>query len=270
MSARRIQPLHPGGEPRCCDCSLRSVCLAAVLDEAELPALEARVRHPAPYRRGQVVVPAGAPFDRLRLLRSGLLKTETADGARVTGLVLPGEIAGLESVAARRHEDDLVAVETSSVCEIPYADLLALGRRIPALQERLLARMSAELLATRRLLAVFARRTGAERLAAVLLAIAARQAARGLSRERIQLGMSGRELASYLGLAPPTLSRLLRGLERRGLIAVGEGEVRLRDLPGLEALAGTVAGQAEPGPPRPAQAPRFPRPRAAAGRRCGG
>lgn len=264
---------------RCGECGLRPLCLAAALAGDDLPAFEADIIHPRPYRRGEVLVHPGATFTRLRLLRSGLLKAHApghAKTARVTGFVMPGEITGLEAVAGGRHAEGLVAVDTSSVCELPYEALLTLARHRPALQDRLLALMSGEIASARRLLALFARRTGRERVAAVLLGMGRRQARRGLSASRVQLGMTGRDLASYLGLAPATLSRILRGLQDAGLLALGDGEVNLRDPEGLGRLAGeppggvdrTVAEDARPGASPPAA--RFPRPRRAAPRRHAG
>jgi len=274
MGHRRRAPDIVAGVPaaRCRDCGLRSLCLAAALGGDDLAALEREVSHPRPYRRGEVLVHPGAPFTTLRLLRSGLLKTYAAErprSARVTGFVMPGEIAGLEAVAAGEHAEGVVAVDTSSVCELPYERLLGLARRRPALQGRLFALMSGEIANARRLLALFARRTGRERVAAVLLGMARRQARRGLSASRVQLSMTGRDLASYLGLAPATLSRILHGLQDAGLITVAQGEVVLRDAQALERLAGKVPEwDGPPAPPDTAAgahppAARFPRPRRA-------
>lgn len=256
----------------CRECGLRPLCLAAALAGDDLAAFEADVAHPRPYRRGEVLVRPGTAFTRLRLLRSGLLKTHAAghpQAARVTGFVMPGEITGLEAVAGGQHAEGLVAVDTSSVCELPYEALLTLARRRPVLQDRLLALMSGEISSARRLLTLFARRTGRERVAAVLLGMGRRQARRGLSANRVQLGMTGRDLASYLGLAPATLSRILRDLQEAGLLALDDGEVTLRDPEGLGRLAGeppggvnrTAADDRPPGASPPVA--RFPRPRRA-------
>ena len=54
----------------------------------------------------------------------------------------------------------------------------------------------------------------------------------------VQLGQSKRQIAAHLGIAPETLSRVLRQLRERSLIS-GSGRVlNLVDLNGLRALAG--------------------------------
>ena len=79
-----------------------------------------------------------------------------------------------------------------------------------------------------------------ERLAAFLLGIADRFAARGYSSRVFRLAMSRTDIANYLRLAPETVSRVLRRLQRERLIRVAGREVELLDRAALAALARNI------------------------------
>lgn len=228
-----------GGD--CRECSLRFLCLPSVLDREGLMRLQGVVQHPRPYARGRVLVRAGAPLRSLMVVRSGLLRThrwDASDGRLITGFVLPGEIAGLEAISGGRHRDSITAVDTSSVCLLAYPELEALMRELPALHEHFLRLLSHELARARDMLGLFGRRTARERVASVLVDLVDRQAGRGLSSTQLHLGMTWRDLASYLRLAPPTVSRALHELEADGLLRSRGGEVMLQDPEALRAMAG--------------------------------
>lgn len=59
--------------------------------------------------------------------------------------------------------------------------------------------------------------------------------------DRVRLPMAKKDVASYLGTTPESLSRALHRLSTDGLIEVGEhGVVDLLDTPALRALAGST------------------------------
>jgi CRP/FNR family transcriptional regulator len=78
------------------------------------------------------------------------------------------------------------------------------------------------------------------RLAAFLLMLSQRLAARGFSPRRFQLTMARTDIANYLRLAPETVSRVLKRFQDDNLLAVDRREVELLDVPALEALAAPI------------------------------
>ena len=79
-----------------------------------------------------------------------------------------------------------------------------------------------------------------QRLAAFLLNLSQRYAARGLSPTRFQLRMSRQEIGSYLGLKLETISRTFSLLQQRGLIHIHIKSIEILDMEGLQTcLAGS-------------------------------
>src|SRR5690606_41400786 len=88
-----------------------------------------------------------------------------------------------------------------------------------------------------------------ERMAAFLISLSRRYAARGFSPTRFQLTMARTDIANYLRLAAESVSRVFRRFQDDKLIRVARRDIELLDVKRLEVLARLV-------------------PRAVAGRRC--
>ena len=77
-----------------------------------------------------------------------------------------------------------------------------------------------------------------ERLAAFLINLSQRFAARGYSASEFVLRMKREEIGSYLGLKLETVSRTFSRFQSEGLVDISIRQVRIRDLPRLRALLG--------------------------------
>ena len=77
-----------------------------------------------------------------------------------------------------------------------------------------------------------------ERLAAFLLNLSQRLAARGYLNNEFDLPMSRIEIASYLGIQIETVSRMLSRFAESGLIQIKQRHIKLIDMDGLYELAG--------------------------------
>ena len=64
-------------------------------------------------------------------------------------------------------------------------------------------------------------------MAAFLIGLSRRLAARGFSPNRFQLTMARTDIANYLRLAPETVSRVLRRFQADGLLRVDRRELEL-------------------------------------------
>jgi len=229
----------------CGDCSLYQLCLPVSLSTGDVQRLEEIVQKRRPLDRGDHLYRAGDQFRSIYAVKSGSMKTYTIsqDGdEQVTGFHLPGEMVGLDAINSGTHPCSAVALETTSVCEIPFQALENLAVKVPGLQRQLLRIMSKEIFADHEMLQTLAKRTAEERLAIVLLSLSDRFARRGLSPHRFRLTMSRSDLSNYLGLAPETMSRLFKRFHDKGWMS-GEGkEVTLENVKALRLLAGRGNG----------------------------
>jgi len=232
---------QPAGKVACQDCSLFQLCLPVGIDQDDLAEVDRIIKRRRPIQRGDLLFAAGDRFHSLYAVRSGSLKTSvlTADGReQVTAFFLPGEIVGLDAIGTGEHTCAARALETTSVCEIPYDELEAIGAHIPSLPRQLLRSMSREMHHDQLLLLLLGKRSADERLAAFLFSLSQRFGLRGYSPIEFNLSMSRNDIGNYLGLAVETVSRLFSRLQEDGILMVRSRHVQLRDMPRLQTLAG--------------------------------
>jgi CRP/FNR family transcriptional regulator len=175
-------------------------------------------------------------------IHSGSFKSQVLheDGAeQVTGFQMTGEIIGLEAICDNQHSCDAVALESSIVCELPYDKLETLSQKIPTLQRHLYKIMSREIARDQGIMLLLGSMRAEARLAAFLLNLSKRLAARGYSPTQIQLRMSRQEIGSYLGLKLETVSRTFSHFQNSGFIKVKRREIEIFDLEKLQACLTT-------------------------------
>jgi CRP/FNR family transcriptional regulator len=257
-AALNVRPIHPAAKApadvasprrskgesaplptRCNTCNLREVCLPCGLPGSDEGLLEGLVYTRKRVKRGETLFHAGSASDALYAVRSGFFKSATLleDGRdQVTGFHMAGELLGMAGLGSDHHANDVIALEDSEVCVIPYAHLEA-----PALQRQLHRVMSRELVRDQGVMMLLGTMRAEERLAAFLVGLSQRFAARGYSATEFHLRMTRDELGSYLGLSLETVSRLFSRLQDEGYIAVQQKHVRILDLPRLKAAIGRAA-----------------------------
>ncbi|WP_426700880.1 helix-turn-helix domain-containing protein [Rhodanobacter sp. Col0626] len=235
---RSDEPSHPiaddGDASRFCGtCAFSSACIAAGYDKPELAELQCLVEHVGPFRAGEHVFRTGDAFRAIYAVRGGTVKTRTIDKEgreQVLGFYLPGEVIGLNAIYPEHFPCDAVALDTTFFCRFSFPAMSALASRIPAVQQHLFRMLSKELGAA----STLAGDHGAdERVAAFLMDLAGRYAARGFSATRFHLGMSRGDIANYLRLAAETVSRVLGRFRAQNLIRIEGRELELLDPAGL-------------------------------------
>ena len=188
------------------------------------------MRRGRPLKRGEHLFRASDQFESVFAVRSGAVKTYalSEEGEeQVTGFYLPGEIVGMDGISTAHHMSSAKALETSSVCEIPFSRLEDLSSRIPSLQHHFFSLMSREIQADRELHMLLSKKSADDRIAALLLSLSARQQRRGLSAQRIRLPMSRYDIGNYLGLAVETVSRIFTRFQQQGMLAVEGREIEI-------------------------------------------
>lgn len=214
----------------CNDCSLSPICLPLAVRADELEQLDNIIHRGRTMKRGEHLYRAADEFDAVYAVRSGALKTYSVseDGEeQVTGFYLPGEIVGMDGISTARHVSSAKALETASVCEIPFDRLEFLSSRIPSLQHHFFSLMSREIQADRELHLLVSKKSADDRIAALLLSISARHKLRGLSATTFRLPMSRYDIANYLGLAVETVSRTFTRFQQQHVLRVDGREVEI-------------------------------------------
>ena len=226
----------------CGSCALHELCLPAGIDHADLDLLDCTVRDKRMMDRGKPLFRQGEAFHALFVVRSGSLKTyvESPDGSmQVLGFSLPGEILGVAALVGDVHPMTAVALERTSVCELPYQQLQRIVAEVPALQRQLMRVISRETMADNSHLVMMGKQQAQERLAIFLQSLADRYGRLSRDSTSLTLPMSRYDIANYLGLVVETVSRLFSRMEAAGVLTVNRKSVSILRPDLLAAMCGT-------------------------------
>lgn len=243
MPASTSQCSHkPSGlQTHCKDCSLVNLCLPLSLKVEDIDQLDDIVKRGRPLKKGDHLFRQGEPFQSVYAIRSGAIKTYVVTDSgeeQITGFHLPSEVVGMAGIDSDTHAVSAVALETTSVCEIPYERLDDLAMELPQLRRQLMNLMSCEIREDQQMMLLLSKKTADERIATFLVNISGRYRLRGFSAHHFRLPMSRSELGNYLGLAVETVSRVFTRFQDQGLIEANGKEVSLTNPNELYAMAG--------------------------------
>lgn len=225
----------------CSSCSLHELCLPSGLNTKELDAVDKVVNRRRPLKRGDFLFRSGSNLSSLYAIRTGFLKSCVLhdDGReQVAGFHMSGDVIGMDGIGSGHHVCDAVALEDCEVCEIPMVALEKLAGEIPSLQHHFLRIMSREITHDYGVMLLLGSMRAEERLAAFLLNLSQRFAARGYSSTEFNLRMTREEIGSYLGLKLETISRVLSRFQDEGLIEVQMKRIRITNVARLRELVG--------------------------------
>ncbi|QWE16174.1 helix-turn-helix domain-containing protein [Polynucleobacter sp. AP-Nino-20-G2] len=225
---------------KCSVCVLGQFCLPVGISSSDIAKIDTLVKERVHLQKGESLYRHGELLNAVYSVRFGTFKTEYCleDGRQqVIGFHLPGEILGLDGIGDGHYQSDAIALEESEVCIIRYEAFEDLARQIPVLQQQFHRILSRELTQDQRHLLSLGSLRAEERLAAFLLNLSQRLAARGYLNNEFDLRMSRVEIGSYLGIQIETVSRMLSRFAESGLIQIKQRHIKLIDMDGLYELA---------------------------------
>lgn len=228
-------------QAHCKDCSLAMLCLPLSMDIDDLNALDEIVKRSRPLKKGEFLFRQGDTFNSVYAVRSGSLKTFSITDCgeeQITGFHLPSEFVGLSGMDTDNYPVSAIALETTSICEIPFDRLDDLSASLPQLRRQLMRIMSREIRDDQQMMLLLSKKTADERIATFLVNLSARFRSRGYSPYQFRLAMSRNEMGNYLGLAVETVSRVFTRFQQSSLLSAEGKEIHILNLIELCALAG--------------------------------
>ncbi len=237
---KKIFSLPTRSQTSCSNCHLRGNCLPMCVTDGDMAQIEELARTKRTFRRGDYLFRSGSPLRALYAIRAGFFKTEVVHSnglEQITGFQMAGEIIGMDAISTDTHTCSAVALEDSEVCELPFGKLEELGRKLPALQRHLHRVMSSEIVRDHNVMLLLGSTRAEGRLAAFLLNLSQRFAARGYSPSAFQLRMTRQDIGNYLGMKLETVSRTLSQLQAAGLISVRNKAVEILDAKNLSTFS---------------------------------
>ena len=209
---------------RCLDCAVRDTALCGAADEEQLAALSIIGRRRI-LAAGQVLTWAGDANLLCANIVAGILKVtaSTASGReQIVGLLFAGDFVGQPF-----SEDSTVTVTAlveSDLCLYPRERFERALSDAPALERALLRRTMAALNDARERMLTLGQRGAQERVAGFLLDLADRTGPRTRDGAvTVDVPVSRRDMADFLGLTIETVSRQLNRLKTQGAVALSRG-----------------------------------------------
>jgi CRP/FNR family transcriptional regulator len=225
----------------CKQCNLRELCFPRGMKDSELSDLEAVVDQPKPLHKNDFLYRDGDVTQAMYAVRSGCIKTmtESPNGdEQIVGFHLAGELLGMDGFGDGVHTCNAVALETSSVCELPLDQLENLCHELPGLQKQMRRIMGKELASDHKMLLLLGKMNSEERLASFLLSLSGRMEERRWKENEFNLSMPRQDIANYLGMAVETVSRLFAAFQSQKIIAVDRRHITILDMDRLKKMVG--------------------------------
>lgn len=226
---------------QCQNCSLSALCLPIALADEDINRLDQIIERKRPLKKGEILFHQGQTFDSVFAVRTGTLKTFniTSSGEeQITGFYCPSELVGLSGIDNDTYPITAKALETTTVCEIPFSHLENLTAQIPSLRHQLFRIMSRKISEDQQMMVLLGKKNADEKVASFLLNLSSRFKKRGYSAISFRLAMSRGEVGNYLGLAVETVSRVITRFQKNKLIEVDGKEITITDLAEIQNLVG--------------------------------
>ncbi|WP_404330854.1 Crp/Fnr family transcriptional regulator [Mesobacillus maritimus] len=193
-----------------------------------------KTTHAASYKKGEIVYHAGDQSDSLYIVSKGkirIYRLSESGKEQLVRILLPGEFTGeLALFKEGIHEAFAQAMEDTRVCMIKRTDLQQFLLRYPSISLKILSEFSSRLEQSEKQTARFATEKVETRIALFLAECLENEG----SSSEFALPMNKKDLASYLGTTPETISRKLTELESQGYIKQkARKRIEILDLDGL-------------------------------------
>ncbi len=229
---------------QCQNCSLSALCLPIALADEDVNKLDQIIERKKPLKKGEMLFRQGDKFDSVYAVRSGTLKTFniTAYGEeQITGFYCPSELVGLSGIDSSTYPVSAKALETTTVCEIPFSHLEELSSHIPSLKHQIFKVMSRKISDDQQMMVLLGKKNADEKVASFLLNLSTRFKKRGYSATSFRLSMSRGEIGNYLGLAVETVSRVITRFQKSEMIHVDGKEIEIVNFPEIQKLVGVAS-----------------------------
>ncbi len=206
---------------------------------AEIRALPCVIRH---YDPSGYLIREGEVPQRCQTIIEGYAYRQklTEDGARqIVALLVPGDIIDLQNLYLHESDHSVQAITRLTTAEVSISSLRDLSVRIPAIATAMWVDALVEASIAREWVLNLGRRDARARLAHLLCEFGLRVQAAGIAdASGYEMPLTQEQLADALGLTPVHVNRVLKGLQRDGLIERRRRQIHVNDWNALRAAAG--------------------------------
>jgi CRP-like cAMP-binding protein len=223
--------------PGCADCPVLKTSLFQYLTPQQIQRVGCAFR-PAQYRRNQILFFEGGAAQHLFALHTGLVKMVKSleNGKdRITGVLFPGELFGLESLSDSAYPITAVALRDCEICAAPGEEFSTYLQTNPDLAMGMVRFLVGELERVRTQVTDMSFKDARMKMATFMLSLLSHDAP--ATAGNLTLPLSRQEISEVLELSPETVSRTMSAFRREQLVTIRGRQLVIPDRAALEAVA---------------------------------
>ncbi|VEF49733.1 Crp/Fnr family transcriptional regulator [Bacillus freudenreichii] len=188
------------------------------------------------YVRGEEIYGAGDTSAHLYIVHRGrvrIFRLSESGKEQLIRILEPGDFMGeLALFSGSPFNHYAVAMENTELCVMRRSDLEVFLKKYPAISLKIMEEFSRRLERTEKLISSLTSQDTEKRIAAYLVELSKNQ-----DSTSITLPMPKKDIASYLGTTPETVSRKLADFQEKGWIdQMGQRKMKILDMDALETL----------------------------------
>jgi CRP/FNR family transcriptional regulator len=199
------------------------------------------VFRPARYHRNQILFFEGGIALHLFALHSGLVKIVKSlenGKERITGVLFPGELFGLESLTDASYPLTAVALRDCEICAAPREEFATYMRTNPEIAIGMVRFLVGELKRLRTQVTDMSFKDARMKVATFLLSLITTDSALGGNGNvNMVLPLSRQEISEVLELSPETISRTFSYFRHEQMVAARGRHLIIQDRAALEGVA---------------------------------
>ncbi len=235
LGRREVNVMGPG----CNNCPVLKTSLFRALSREQIQRLGCVFR-PARYRKNQILFFEGGAAQHLFALHSGLVKLVKSleNGKdRITGVLYPGELFGLEALTETIYPLTAVTLRDCEICSAPRDEFTTFLQANSEIGLGMVRFLVEELERVRSQVTDMSFKDARMKVATFLLSLVVPELPDSNGDLALTLPLSRQEISEILELSPETVSRTLSSFRREQLIVARGRHLVIQNRSGLEAVA---------------------------------
>jgi len=226
--------------PGCTNCPVLKTSLFRSMSPEQIQAIGCVFR-PAIFHRNQILYFEGGIAQHLFALHSGLVKIVKSlenGKERITGVLFPGELFGLESLTDASYPLTAVALRECEICAAPREEFSTYMRTNPEIAIGMVRFLVEELKRIRTQVTDMSFKDARMKVATFLLSLVSSDpAAADNGNVSLTLPLSRQEISEVLELSPETISRTLGSFRKEQMVAARGRHLVIQNRAALESVA---------------------------------
>ena len=225
--------------PLCTDCPVLKSVLFRGLSSEQIARLGCVFR-PTRYRRSQILFFEGGVGQHVFALHSGLVKVVKSleNGKdRITRVLFPGELFGLEALAESTYPLTAVTLRDCEICAASRDEFLEFLHTNPDVALGMVRFLVTEVTRVRTQVTDMSFKDARMKVATLILSLVSSETPTATDAYSLTLPFSRQEISEILELSPETVSRTLSTFRRDQVLEARGRRVAIHDVKKLQAAA---------------------------------